>query len=278
MPATTSFPARLHVLLARDCTSALVIRRGPSRHVATVAWDRATDRFSPGQWLHGRIYERRCDLSPDGRHLVYFAMSGQWDGPARGAWTAISNSPWLKARTLLAKGDCWHGGGLFTTGAHVWINGGCGHTVLHDDTKLARSDVYPGAGGYGGECPSVYYLRLQRDGWTLQSRGHDGEGGQVAIFERSINDRWTLRKLAHETVHRQQGRGCYFDEHQLVGKHSGEVVDRPGWEWAEVDGRRVVWAEGGRLFAAHMHADGLGEAALLHDFNAMAFERIEAPY
>jgi cytochrome bd-type quinol oxidase subunit 2 len=29
-----------------------------------------------GQWLKGRIYERRSDLSPDGKHLIYFAMNG----------------------------------------------------------------------------------------------------------------------------------------------------------------------------------------------------------
>lgn len=71
------FAPRLHVLLARDAPLGLVIRRGPSKHVATLLWDRRKDTFQLGQWLNGRIYERRSDLSPDGKHFIYFAMNGR---------------------------------------------------------------------------------------------------------------------------------------------------------------------------------------------------------
>jgi len=60
------FAARIHVLLASDAPVGLVIRRGPSKCVATLLWNRKTDEFQLGQWLKGRIYERRSDLSPDG--------------------------------------------------------------------------------------------------------------------------------------------------------------------------------------------------------------------
>lgn len=48
----------------------MVIRRGPSKSVATLLWDRKRNTFHMGQWLKGRIYERRCDLSPDGKYLI----------------------------------------------------------------------------------------------------------------------------------------------------------------------------------------------------------------
>ena len=123
------FPARLHVLLSSGASTAVVIRRGPWSSVWTVLWDRASDEFTLGQWMSGRIYERRSDLSPDGKHLIYFAMNGQRDSETKGAWTAISRAPYLKAITLLAKGDCWHGGGLFTGDRSCWLNDGYGHTV-----------------------------------------------------------------------------------------------------------------------------------------------------
>jgi hypothetical protein len=66
--------ARIHVLLAREEPLGVVIRRGPSKQVCTVQWDRRDDDFQVGQWLRGRIYERRSDLYPDGKHLIYFAM------------------------------------------------------------------------------------------------------------------------------------------------------------------------------------------------------------
>ncbi len=66
-------PARLHVILAREGSKAVVFRRGPSDKVAVVGWDRKDDTFALGQWLKGRLYPYRCDLSPDGGHLIYFA-------------------------------------------------------------------------------------------------------------------------------------------------------------------------------------------------------------
>src|SRR5437667_11968152 len=64
-PKRGKFPARLHVLFAREAKIGLVIRRGPSKSVCTVLWNRERDTFKLGQWMRGRIYERRCDLSPD---------------------------------------------------------------------------------------------------------------------------------------------------------------------------------------------------------------------
>ena len=58
----TTFPARLHVLLTQQSDLGVVIRRGPSKWVCTLLWDRRNDEFQPGQWLKGRIYERRRDL------------------------------------------------------------------------------------------------------------------------------------------------------------------------------------------------------------------------
>jgi hypothetical protein len=66
-------PARLHVILAREASKAVIFRRGPSDQVCTLGWDLETDTFAMGQWLKGRIYEYRSDLSPDGELMIYFA-------------------------------------------------------------------------------------------------------------------------------------------------------------------------------------------------------------
>jgi hypothetical protein len=44
--------------------------------------------------------------------------------------TLISKAPYLKAQTLLAKGDCWHGGGLFSSNKELWLNDGYGPWCL----------------------------------------------------------------------------------------------------------------------------------------------------
>ncbi len=35
------------------------------------------------------------------------------------------------------------------------------------------------------------------------------------------------------------------------------AVECPSWEWAEVDGARLVWAEYGKLFSGRLDANGL---------------------
>jgi len=42
---TPPAPARLHVLLSSENDFALVIRRGPTKQVCTLGWNRADDTF-----------------------------------------------------------------------------------------------------------------------------------------------------------------------------------------------------------------------------------------
>ena len=272
------FAPRIHVLLAQDVPVGLVIRRGPSKRVATLLWDRRCDEFKLGQWLKGRIYERRSDLSPDGRHVIYFAMNGKWESESRGAWTAISRAPYLKAIAFFPKGDCWHGGGVWTSNDTYWLNDGYGHTIAHDTSDVRRDRKYRPRDNYGGECLGVYYLRLVRDGWKMADRIEVEKWKQKDIFEKNIGKGWMLRKIAHAEVGAPVGKGCYWDEHELVGPDNSRPIPCPDWEWADLDGDRLVFAENGRLHAARIEESGLAGQVELYDFNDMTFEPIAAPY
>jgi hypothetical protein len=266
-----SFPARLHVLLAREAPIGLIIRRGPSRRVCTILWDRHTDEFTLGQWFKGRIYERRCDLSPDGKHFIYFAMDGKWHSPSRGSWSAIARTPYLKASAFFPKGDCWNGGGLFIDNSRYWLNG-C-HGNDRDETRLRRDERYRPSGGKGGECLSIYYPRLLRDGWMLNDYLSAGITDQCDIFEKPLGNGWLLRKYAHAQVGSPPGKGCYWDEHELIRTQSDLCLKQPGGEWADLDGTRLVWGEAGRLWTGQLSDAGLAEPRLLHDLNGMTFEQ-----
>jgi hypothetical protein len=272
------FKPRIHVLLARDAPVGVVIRRGPSKRVCTILWDRRRDEFRLGQWMKGRIYERRSDLSPDGQHLIYFAMNGKWDSEAKGAWTAIARAPYLKAIALFPKGDCWHGGGLFTRNRTYWLNGGYGHSVLRDTKEVLRDTTFQLSESFGGECRGVYYPRLLRDGWRLVNRVTVAKWKAHDIFEKPVDSAWVLRKIAHAEVGAPEGKGCYWDEHELVFRGSDRRISCPDWGWADVDDQRVVWAADGKLFAATMSEAGITQENELQDFGGMTFEPIEAPY
>lgn len=273
-----AFPPRLHVLLAREAKTGLVIRRGPSKRVCTIGWDRENDRFTIGQWLNGRIYERRCDLSPDGKHLIYFAMNGRWSGPVKGSWSAISKTPYLKALALFPKGDCWHGGGLFLSDRDYWLNDGYGHETRRDVSGLKRTQEYPWHEHYGGECLGVYYIRLQRDGWKLQEYIQKAEYENASIFDKRINNHWSLRKFAHATINSPPGRGCYYDEHALWNPKTETLIPFPDWEWADVDRNRIAWTVAGSLHVGKVGSKGLEDDRCLQDFSSLSFERLTAPY
>ncbi len=274
-----AFPARVHVILAREADYGIIIRRGPSKSVCTLGWDRKKDRFQIGQWLRGRIYERRCDLSPDGRHLIYFAMNGRWSSKVKGSWTAISRTPYLKAIGLWANGSCWGGGGLFMSDSTYWLNS---YMFGHDEQKrppnLREHKEFPFHESYGGECLGVYYIRLQRDGWALLRHGEENRTHGYSVFEKELPKGWTLEKTAHSTLGHSVGKGCYYDTHRLIHKERGIAQDFPGWEWADWDRTRLVWVEQGVLYKSQLTSKGVGFARQLHDFNPMEFEPIAAPY
>lgn len=201
-------------------------------------------------------------------------MNGRWESETKGAWTAISRVPYLKAIDLYAKGDCWHGGGLFLTNSEFWLNDGYGHAELKKSSQLRRNPNGHPKDYFGGECLTVYYNRLQRDGWMMRSE----ELQEATLFEKKLPKSWTLRKFAFSEINAPKGRGCYWDAHELRHESTNTLLAFPDWEWADfVDGRLVFVVEG-QLKAAQLGRGKLSNEKLLHDFNDMKFEAIAAPY
>lgn len=158
-----------------------------------------------------------------------------------------------------------------------WLNDDGSHTVLRDSNKFERASGWRPAHSFGGECPGIYYPRLMRDGWKLTDLSNKSVSA-LTVFERPCAHRWVLRKYAHASINHPPGKGCYWDEHELVQPNTGKVIDCRTWEWADLDQKRLVWATEGKLFATTLDTNGLVEPRVLHDFNAMQFEAIKAPY
>ena len=219
----------------------MVLRRGPTKLVRLVIWDRTKDRFKGGSWFQGRIFAHRSDISPDGRHLIYFAMGGvRWAVPATGGtWTAISELPSLKACALWGQGDTWGGGGMFTSNHSFWLDADGNTFLIRDNSGLRRETYGP---------LRRYASRLERDGWVARD-----SGDRSSIFEKSIREGWILRRIGW--------RGGYELE------QPGECkLAFPAWEWAEWDRHRLVWAESGCLRAANVGSHKLGTVHTLRDF------------
>jgi hypothetical protein len=151
----------LTALLASEAPVGVIFRRFRSKLFQLVMWNRETDQFDPGQWFKGRLYPYCSDISPDGRHLIYFAMGGlKWAIPSTGGtWTAISRLPSLTALGLWGQGDTWAGGGKFTSNESFWLNADGNTFLIRDDSGLRR-DLHRPSG-----------WPLERNGWVLHKAG-----------------------------------------------------------------------------------------------------------
>lgn len=161
---------RCYAIVAREAPVAIIFRRGPSAVVQLVKWNLEDDTFEEGQWFKGRIYERRADLSPSGKYLIYFAA--KYRGPMY-SWTAVSKPPYLTAVALWEGMGAWGGGGLFDDDKNVQLNHSITRMKLSDTCELPASvNVTPcGADSGSGEDSPVMDMRLERDGWVQTEFG-----------------------------------------------------------------------------------------------------------
>lgn len=275
----TVAPARVFGIRARDGKSAVLFRRGPSKLTQLLSWDLKTDLIVPGQWLKLAVYPHRSDLSPDGRHLIYFAASHM--GGDASNWTAISRPPCWTALHFYGQFHAWNGGGLFLDNKRYWPDLGTGSNMTKKvPCGLTRAANPPGFFKPGkGEDTVVYLPRLERDGWMRVEHDHvsDSYGGTSKwLFQRDIGKGWSLRKrFTASGRHRGPNNEIYWENHILVGPFGEITLDD---EWAEVDRKSVIYASKGRLFRLPVNKEGPADAIQIADLNPNRLAQVIAPY
>jgi len=277
-------PARLFFILARKAPVAILFRRGPSDWVQIVRWCADTDIFEPGQWFHGRIYERRADLTPDGSLLVYFASKinkkSLRDEEYTYAWTAESKPPFLTALALWPKGDCWHGGGMFRDNCTLVLNHRANASAQHPAHRpeplrvILKNNVC-------GEDDPIYSERLERDAWELKQCWEIENRGYPQMFrtlrpEIREKEARTGRHLIRLT--RSITRLDYSEEFEFVDQDRGSTTTLQNAGWADWDQRgRLVFVCGGRVMAGSFEQGGTLVFNQLADLNSASPAPLPAP-
>lgn len=284
-PVVRYAPAvRIHCIVARNAPVAAVLRRGPSKVVQVLKWNLTHDTFEAGQWFRGRLYEHRCDLSPSGSLLLYFAAKRATPFVT---WTAVSRLPYLTALALWPKGDSWGGGGLFDDE----------HTVrLHHQStcmELApgfsvpdRFTVLPFATHAPGDAnEALSALRLRRDGWTRQSvgkivRSNDTSG---ALYRYDPPQRW-VKDSATQAVSLtmellgfgQPPQGPWRVQRFTVTIKNRDI-DLGACDWADLLANGdVLFARDGAIYRIR-HRSRTAQAQQLIDLKGNAFTNVETP-
>ena len=281
---------RLYALLARETPFAVVFRRGPSKSVLLIGWNTANDTFQQGQWLKGRIYERRCDLSPSGHLLVYFAANYR---KPHYSWTAVSRPPFLTALALWPKGDGWGGGGHFLSRTRLALNHRDGELKLADGfstPKWLKLEQFGSRPGWGEDDP-IGSARLERDGWKLvesPTKTKDDFGAKVwiefspPIRWRKPNPKWPNRYSLEMSILgiKEKDGPWYLVEHSVRrGPEQTDSIGRSDWaEWSHSGD--LLFAMDGCIYRVPCKNGGLvplEDAAKIADFSKLRFEPIEAP-
>jgi len=283
---------RIYVLLARKAATALVFRRGPTKNVLLLRWDLTEDTIQEGQWLRGHIYERRCDLSPSGEHLVYFAAKWRGKYPS---FTAVSRPPFLTALALWEGMGAWGGGGTFSDERTLMIN----HRLVGkpDEGGLApkmSASPFHAHSGKGEDFP-IWDERLRRDGWTLKQWGGwsarslsgveaDIAGERTKVWAKIDPPIIYRRVLEHATIemrihglHETNGP-WYALEHDVLDSRGNTIMSLGRADWADFDRRGdLLFAKSGRIYRATRHKSTFDDPRELFDLRAHRFTQRPSP-
>jgi len=265
-------PCRLFVYLARDTPVGVVLRRGPSDWARLSVWHTDTDRIEHGQWIKGRVYERRSDVSSDGSLFAAFVRQSGGHG-ASDTWVALSRPPYFTALALWFIGGTYYTGAFFPRPNTLWLGfmneprpdvGG-----KPDWLSIAPPRDVPYVDGTSEWTErTVHFNRLLRDGWQLL----DKEPYATTWERRHPHEPLTLTMVHTFDDFRTFG-GPYVVEYVVRPDGGPEhVLGRATWADWDQQGRLAL-AQGGRLLTWNA---GRG-LQLIADFNDQSPDPQPAP-
>jgi hypothetical protein len=166
-------PCRLFINLARDAAIGVVLSRGPSDWARLSLWHVGDDRFEHGQWIKGRVFERRSDLSADGALFAAFIRQNGGRQPnGADSWIAISRPPCFSALAVWFVGGTYHTGPFFPDSTSLWLGFQAQTAPDIGRVPYGLRLVPPQEIAYIDRTAewtdrTVHFNRLIRDGWEL---------------------------------------------------------------------------------------------------------------
>ena len=260
-------PARIDGLLARDTNVAVIFRRGPSKRTQLLRWNLDTDEIVPGQWIGGKVYTRRCDLSHDGALLVgaftNYSQSQARQRSQRGdpdfdSWTAVSRPPYFTALAIWEGMGAWNLGGIWQGPRALGVN-------LHHSQHLEAEDIPAGIalthlGLPMSEDEPIYSNRLETSGWQtvqpLELREKNPEWREnrkrlMEVLESGIDTDLSrfdeVALLMENTIPQYETVTEGVMEKRFTGGRLIRVIGYPGERWEvrdESDVAKLAFARG----------------------------------
>jgi hypothetical protein len=250
-------PCRAFAILACDAPLAVILRRGPSDWVQLIRWETTSDNIEYGQWFKGRIYERRCDLSPNGKLFLYFARKTNKkmldEQSYTDVWTAVSKPPYFTALALWPKGNSWNGGGVFDDDRTIRLNHNPERMAAHPDHEPSGLSIIMDFDNKG-EDASIYPQLLLRHGWEFVQDGHGEYKEPKWRWKLNQPNIWrkTIKRYGLSLLMKLIGSKQYYYgdklvlEYLVVDEQTNKTYPIENATWADWDqqGRLVYIAKG----------------------------------
>jgi YD repeat-containing protein len=265
---------RLFVYLARRAPIGVVLRRGPTDWARLSLWHTDTDRIEHGQWIKARVYERRSDLSADGRLFAAFVrQSAGRNAEGADSWIALSRPPYFTALAVWYVGGTYHTGAFFPEDDTLWL-GFMKEAPPDVGTRPPSLHIAPpqpiryvdGTGEWTER--TVHFNRLLRDGWLLIDREP-----YATLWKRLHPDGTMALSMVHVLENFRRFGGPYSVDYA--------VTTAAGTEHALGEATWADWDHRGRLVAAR---DGQlsewsvpGGWRVIEDFNGQEPDPRPAP-
>lgn len=238
---------RLYGIAATCAPVVAVLRRGPSAWCHVGRWDVEQGTYEGGAWLHGRLYPQRCDVSPDGRWLLYFAHDASASWGLGWTYVAISRLPWLYALAAWGTAGTWSRGAHFVDDPSVRLAEEPGHgSVPYEQLGAGLAVTRPAA-----------FAVERRRGWSETEGSPPCMPDDVWDERRADSLRMTKRQpgSAGRVLLEVSGGYAAFRSRVFSSNVGYRVVEDGGtrdladvqWaDWAH-DGRLLVATHEGRL-------------------------------
>ena len=107
--APTIHRSRIHLLAAKEAPVIVILQRKSRQLFHVITLDTQTHAINEGSWFRGVLHPLDCDVSFDGKFMVYRATGGSYP---RAWWNGVCRLPWLK--TLVHVEVMSAGGGYFS--------------------------------------------------------------------------------------------------------------------------------------------------------------------
>lgn len=244
--------ARIHLLAAKNAPVVIIIRRKPSRWFHILRWNTQTDQIESGSWFEGRIYPFRCDVSFDGRFMVYFAMGSD----ARSTWTGVCEPPFLHTVAEWRQSSTYDGGGIFWEKNLLFVNPVFKQVEQQYESLPFRTEHLP-IGHFSGD--QMLFYRMERDGYQLNLQTSEGNDKKLDTDVDTDDVEWTIRPTERHSLLRMRLRL----NSSLDSSYTFDLPDNP-----DLLDHQVTWATYDSLGQLLVARAGVLYRYRLEDFEA----------